>query len=126
MMILLRRYRILLAVLLFGYRIAVSGDLAAANRDAVHKCLKNLADRAQEYCGKPWKLGGGQGSFATLTLPDLTSRRSLPPGSFVLSSPAASSVTLTGTGVETGHDGSTPVQIVVVVFADSMTVTVTN
>lgn len=121
-----RQWRIILAVFLLAYQIAASGDLASANRDAVLRCLRELAQRAQEYERKPWKLGGGQGSFANLTLSDLTSRRSIPHGSFALSSPTASSVTLTGTGVETGNDGATPVEVEVIVYADSMTVTVTN
>jgi hypothetical protein len=106
--------------------IAFSGNPSEANRDAIKKALIGLADRAQEYYRKPRRLGGGEGSFALITLSTLTGTRTQAYGSFSLSSPSASSVTLDGTGVETGNDESTPVQVVVVVFADSMSITVTN
>jgi hypothetical protein len=104
----------------------MAGDPAAANRDALGKCLVSLANRAQEYYRTPWRLGGGGGSFAALTLSRLTCEPYNSVGSFALTSPTATSVTLTGTGVETGNDGATPVEIEVIVYADSMTVTVNN
>jgi hypothetical protein len=122
----LSRKKAVVLVLLVLYGIAMAGDPAAANRDAVGICLLNLALQAQEYYRKPARLGGGEGDFANLTISRLVVNPYRSVGSFVLTSPTASSVTLTGTGVETGNDESTPVEIEVIVYADSMTVTVTN
>lgn len=112
--------------LVFLWQTAMGEDPATANRDAVKKCVLNLASRAQRYYYTPLSEGGGQGSFATCTLGVLISYPLNAYGSFYLTSPSATSVTFVGTGIEIGNDGSTPVQAIVVVYADSITVTVTN
>ncbi|MDH4069199.1 MAG: hypothetical protein OEV30_02130 [Ignavibacteria bacterium] len=122
---------IILGVIVVGIAVAVGitmfqDNAVSANRDAVTNDLVNLAARAQQYYRRPTALGGGQGSFATIQLNHLTSKPSNANGSYVLSSPSAASVTLTGTGVELGNDGSTPVEVEMIVYADSMTTTVSN
>jgi hypothetical protein len=88
--------------------------------------LVNLAARAQQHYRRPTALGGGQGSFATCTLAQLTTKPSNANGSYVLTGPSATQVTLTGTGVENGNDGTTPVVVTMIVYADSMNTTVLN
>jgi len=122
---------IILGVIVVGIAVAVGitmfqDNAVSANRDAVTNDLVNLAARAQQYYRRPTALGGGQGSFASCTLTQLTSKPSNANGTYVLSSPAAASVTLTGTGVELGNDNATPVVVQMIVYADSMTTTVTN
>lgn len=122
---------IILGVIVVGIAVAVGitmfqDNAVSANRDAVTNDLVNLAARAQQYYRRPTALGGGQGSFASIALSQLTSKPSNANGSYALSSPTATSVTLTGTGVENGNDGATPVEVEMIVYADSMTTTVTN
>jgi Tfp pilus assembly protein PilE len=122
---------IILGVIVVGIAVAVGitmfqDNAVSANRDAVTNDLVNLAARAQQYYRRPTALGGGQGDFSACTLAQLTSKPSNANGTYVLSSPGATSVTLTGTGVEIGNDGSTAVEVQMVVYADSMTTTVTN
>jgi Tfp pilus assembly protein PilE len=122
---------IILGVIVVGIAVAVGitmfqDNAISANRDAVTNDLVNLAARAQQYYRRPTALGGGQGSFAACALDQLTSKPSNANGVYVLSSPTAASVTLTGTGVENGNDGTTPVEVVMIVYADSMTTTVNN
>jgi Tfp pilus assembly protein PilE len=122
---------IILGVIVVGIAVAVGitmfqDNAVSANRDAVTNDLVNLAARAQQYYRRPTALGGGQGSFATCTLAQLTTKPSNANGSYVLSAPSATQVTLTGTGVENGNDGSTPVVVTMIVYADSMNTTVLN
>ncbi len=122
---------IILGVIVVGIAVAVGitmfqDNAISANRDAVTNDLVNLAARAQQYYRRPTALGGGQGSFAACTLVQLTSKPSNANGSYQLTSPSLASVTLIGTGVEDGNDGSTPVAVTMVVFADSMSTTVNN
>jgi Tfp pilus assembly protein PilE len=122
---------IILGVIVVGIAVAVGitmfqDNAVSANRDAVTNDLVNLAARAQQYYRRPTALGGGQGDFSNCTLVQLTSKPSNANGTYALSAPGAASVTLTGTGVETGNDGSQPVEVQMVVYADSMTTTVLN
>jgi Tfp pilus assembly protein PilE len=122
---------IILGVIVVGIAVAVGitmfqDNAQSANRDAVTNDLVNLAARAQQYYRRPTALGGGQGSFATVELEDLTSKPSNANGTYVLSSPTATSVILTGTGVETGLDGSGLVEVEMTVYADSMVTVVNN
>jgi Tfp pilus assembly protein PilE len=122
---------IILGVIVVGIAVAVGitmfqDNAVSANRDAVTNDLVNLAARAQQYYRRPTALGGGQGSFATCTLAQLTSKPTNANGSYALSGASLASVTLTGTGVETGNNGSGPVEVQMIVYADSMTTTVTN
>ena len=110
----------------FLSQMVVADDPASANREAVKTCLRNMAARAQRYYHTSLSKGGGSGSFAYTTLVSLTHRPVSAYGSFVLSSPGTTSVTLTGTGVETGNDGATPVAVTVIVYSDSVTITVLN
>jgi len=101
-------------------------DPVAANREALVKCLVKMAARAQEYYLTPTSEGGGGGSFANMILGYLTTWPVTAEGSFVLYSATATSTVLGGTGFETGFDGSSPTQAVLTVYADSVTLVITN
>ena len=122
---------IILGVIVVGIAVAVGitmfqDNAVSANRDAVTNDLVNLAARAQQYYRRPTALGGGQGSFASCVFSQLSSKPTNANGSYVLSGAVLASVTLTGTGVETGNDNTTPVEVEMIVYADSMTTTVSN
>ena len=122
---------IILGVIVVGIAVAVGitmfqDNAVSANRDGVTNDLVNLAARAQQYYRRPTALGGGQGSFASCTLLLLTTKPSNANGTYTLSSPTQPSVTLDGLGVENGNDGTTPVKVEMIVYADSMVTTVLN
>jgi len=104
----------------------VADDPASANREAIVICLRNMAARAQRWYHTSISEDGWSGTFAIATLSALISRPVNAYGSFTLSSPSATSLVLTGTGVETGNDGATPVEVVVTMYADSSNMVVTN
>ncbi|MFQ5799741.1 MAG: hypothetical protein ACE5H0_13755, partial [Bacteroidota bacterium] len=104
----------------------------SANRDAVTNDLVNLGARSQQYFRRPTSLGGGSNSFVGLTadaagLHKLPSQPSNANGSYTISSAGtASQVVITGYGVETGNDGTNPVQVVALITSDSIGISVSN
>jgi len=121
---------IILGVIVVGIAVAVgitmfNDSATSANRDAVTNDLINLASRAQQYYRRPTALGGGGGSFATLAgnikLLTKTSGSAMVNGNgtYTIVSANATGVQLQGLGTETGNDGSTPVKVVMNVWADS-------
>jgi len=122
---------IILGVIVVGIAVAVGitmfkDNAVSANRDAVTNDLVNLAARAQQYYRRPTALGGGQGSFSGLTadISGLRKLTSMPNGQnangiYSIVSTSISSMVLQGTGTETGNDGTTPVKVVMDVWADS-------
>jgi hypothetical protein len=118
---------LILAFMLFHVTgTGLAEDPAMANREAICRVLWNLSLRAQKYYYTRVSENGGQADFSTLTLAQIVNGYANAYGSFTLSAPGATSVTLTGTGIEIGNDGSTPVQVEAVVYADSLTFTVNN
>ena len=122
---------IILGVIVVGIAVAVGitmfkDNAVSANRDAVTNDLVNLAARAQQYYRRPTALGGGQGSFSGITA-DISGLRiltSIPNGTnangtYSIISSSVSSMVIQGTGTETGNDGTTPVKVVMDVWADS-------
>ena len=107
-------------------QVVLADDPVTANREAMQRCIVNMAARAQRYYYTPITQGGGSGSFANTTLGLLISRPNNAYGTFVLSSPLATSITLTGTGIETGADGATPVAVTVIVYSDSINIVINN
>lgn len=119
---------IVLGVIIVGLAIATAVTLmnsqaTASNRDAVTNDLMNLSTRAQQYFRRPKMLGGGGHSFGGLTMRKITPKPTNPNGTYSLSPDPVTGtpafVTLTGVGVEIGNDGSTPVTVVMTVWADS-------
>jgi Tfp pilus assembly protein PilE len=128
---------IILGVIVVGIAVAVgitmfTDNAQSANRDAVTNDLVNLASRAQQHYRRPAALGGGQGAFdaslggVALTLQTLTSKPTNANGVYTMDAPGAQSVTLHGTGTETGFDGSTKLQVDMTVLPDSSYVTINN
>jgi hypothetical protein len=122
---------IILGVIVVGIAVAVGismfkDNAVSANRDAVTNDLINLAARAQQYYRRPTALGGGQGSFSGLTA-DISGLRkitSIPNGQnangiYSIVTSGVSSMVIQGLGTETGNDQTTPVKVVMNVWADS-------
>ena len=101
-------------------------DPAAANREALGNSLRRFALAAQRYYHTPTSDGGGGGSFATTFLSGLLLRPNNSYGSFYLAAPTSSSIILGGSGREIGFDGSSPVEVEVIVYPDSVSMTITN
>jgi len=122
---------IILGVIVVGIAVAVgitmfADNAVSANKDAVTNDLVNLASRAQQYYRRPFALGGGQGSFQTLTLlSQLTAKPSNANGTYSLLTLGTTNIVLEGIGTEKGTDGN-PLKIDMTVYADSTTVSFTN
>jgi len=114
------------AFLIFSTPLAFADDPVAANREALVKCLVKMAARAQEYYLTPTSEGGGGRSFANMMLGTLTTWPQTADGSFVLVAASSSNCVVQGTGVETGNDGSSPTQVIITVYADSLTLVLNN
>ncbi len=126
---------IVIGVVLVGIMIAVGlfmfrDQAAATNRDSLSNDLVQLAAAAQKYYRRPSTFGGGGNSFNNLTMDKLTTKPSTSNGSYVLSPdpapPTATSITITGTGMEMGNDGATHVQVTMTVMADSIVIVADN
>jgi hypothetical protein len=125
---------VILGTIIVGIAISVAvlmfnDQASATNRDEVVADLAHLSSLAQAYYRKPRILGGGGGSFTGMTLRSLTSNPAHPRnlnGTYTLDPDpvggAPSFVTIRGVGTETGNDGVNRVNVVMVVYADSITV----
>lgn len=119
---------IVLGVIIVGIAVVVginvfTASSTQANRDAVIADLTNLASLAQQYYRKPTALGGGGNSFNNWQIPaqlDTTGN-----GTYT-ATVAAQSVTLVGVGNETGNNGTSPVQVTMVVGPNRITSTTIN
>ena len=126
---------IIIGVILVGIMVTIGifmfkDQSAATNRDAISNDLVSLAAQAQKYYRRPGVLGGGSNSFGGLTMVKLTNNPTNVDGTFVLTpDPAPSgtrSVSVIGTGTETGNDGATPVAMTMTVWADSLIIVSNN
>lgn len=119
---------IILGVIVVGIAVSVvitmfQDNAVSSNRDAVTNDLVNFASRAQQFFRRPVMLGGGQGKFDNLT--DMKMLTSMPGaanenGTYTLQAGTGRGpITITGVGVETGNDDSSPVKVVMQVWADS-------
>jgi type II secretory pathway pseudopilin PulG len=121
---------ILLGIMVVGAVYIFQDQSASSNRDELSNDLVHMAAQAQKYYRKPAILGGGSNSFSGLTLAGLTKHASNANGTYVLSPdpvPAGtSSIVVTGTGVQIGNDGATPVEISMTVWADSLLMVANN
>ncbi|NOX19007.1 MAG: hypothetical protein GXO87_12100 [Chlorobi bacterium] len=119
---------IVLGVIIVGIAVVVginvfTASSIEANRNAVIGDLTNLASMAQQYYRKPTALGGGNQTFTGWTVPPALASNAN--GGYT-ASVAAQAVTLTGTGTETGNDGSNNVKVTMIVAPDSITSTTIN
>ncbi len=119
---------IVLGVIIVGIAIVVGINIAttsaqSSNRDAVIADLNTIGNYAQQYYRKPSSMGGGNNTFTGWTIPpaiDTTGN-----GTFV-ATVAAQTVTLVGTGNETGNDGSAKVKATATITPTNITVTINN
>ena len=114
------------------FDVTFAGDNAAqASRISVQADLLNLSARAQQYYWRPSSKGGGGNSFNGLTadswgLAKLLINGTTPHGTFsILTAGSGTSVELKGLGAEKGSDWN-PIQVKILVFADSVAVTFVN
>lgn len=103
-----------------------AGDPDRECRLMLKRSLVGVAFQAQKYYHMRAYRNGGQGSFAVVWLGSLVHSPFTPYGSVVLSAPSATSVTLTGTGLTAGWWDQYPMELDVITYPDSLTVTVTN
>jgi hypothetical protein len=120
---------IVLGVIVVGIAVVVGINLfnanaTLANRDGVISDLNNLGAMAQQHYKKPTSMGGGGNTFTGWSLAN-TGLDSTANGTYA-STVGAQSVTLVGTGTETGNDGSAPVQATATVSSTTITVAVNN
>jgi hypothetical protein len=122
---------IIVGVVLIGIMVMVGvfmfkDQAAATNRDALANDLVHLASGAQKYYRRPPMMGGGGSSFDGLTLSNITSKPRNANGTYQLETDPVSgdpvSVKIIGTGIELGNDGTNKVKVVMVVYADSVSV----
>jgi len=119
---------IVLGVIIVGIAVVVGINLFTANssesnRNGVTADLVNLASLAQQHYRKPTSLGGGANTFTGFTIPgqlDTTGH------GIVAVTVAAQSVTLVGTGVEKGNNGTSAVKVTMVVGPTTITSTTIN
>lgn len=119
---------IVLGVIIVGIAVVVginvfTASSTQANRDAVIADCTNLASLAQQFYRKPTALGGGGNTFTGWTIPaqlDTTGN-----GTYT-ATVAAQSVTLVGVGTETGNNGTSDVQVTMLVGPNAITSTTIN
>ena len=119
---------IVLGVIVVGIAVVVGINLfnanaTSANRDGVISDLNNLGAMAQQYYKKPTSMGGGGNTFTSWSIPtglDSTANGTYAP------TVGAQSVTIVGTGTETGDDGTNPVQATATVGPNTISVAVDN
>lgn len=119
---------IVLGVIIVGIAVVVgisvfTASSSSANRDAVISDMTNLASLAQQYYRKPGALGGGDRTFTGWTVPaslDTTGN------GIYTATIAAQSVTMVGAGNEKGNNGTSVVQVTMVVGPDAISSTTIN
>ncbi len=119
---------IVLGVIIVGIAVVVGINLfnasaVSANRDGVISDLNNLATMAQQYYKKPTSMAGGGNTFTGWAIPgqlDTTAN-----GTYA-ATVSAQSVTIVGTGTETGDDGSNKVKATATVTPTAITTVKNN
>ena len=119
---------IVLGVIIVGIAVVVGINLFTANstssnRDAVISDLTNLASMAQQYYRKPTALAGGNNTFTGWAIP--TQLVTTGNGTYA-ETVTAQSVTIVGTGNQTGSDGSTSVKVTMIIGPSTITSTTVN
>jgi Tfp pilus assembly protein PilE len=124
---------IVLGVIIVGIAVVVGINVFTAssmnsNRDAVIADLTTLAAMAQQHYRKPAAMGGGQNAFdasngGTAWSVPASLVRTANMSADVAATVGAQTVTLVGSGTETGTDGSAVVQVTMVVGKNSITST---
>jgi len=119
---------IVLGVIIVGLAITIGINLfnsnaESSNRDAVVNDLNNLGSLARKYYISTISLGGGNQSFNGWNIPDnLASNGN---GSFSVTV-SDQQVIISGLGIQTGKDGSTPVKVINYVTSTRDSIVISN
>ena len=125
---------IVLGVIIVGIAVVVginvfTASSTQANRDAVIADMTNLASLAQQHYRKPSALGGGNNAFNTAnggTVWAIPGQLDTTGNGTYAATVAAQTVTIVGTGRETGNNGTSAVQATMVVGPNAITSTTIN
>lgn len=114
---------LILVIVIIGAAIAAAVFLfhdqsAASNRDGLSSDLLKLSVRVYQYYVRPKAWGGGEKSFAGLSMEYLTSNPRNANGTYSVVSVSPSEVVLRGVGITRGTDGNL-IAATMVVFPDS-------
>lgn len=119
---------LVLGAIIVGLAIVVGinlykSNVESSNRDAVIGDLTNLGSLARKYYVATISLGGGNQSFTGWAIPtDLASNGN---GSYSVNV-SAQQIIITGTGIQTGKDGSTSVQVLNYVTSTRDSIVINN
>lgn len=119
---------IILGVILVGLAITVgisifNANLPTSNRDSIIADLNNMGAHARKYYMETVNLGGGSQSFTGWVIP--TGLDSNDNGTYSATT-ADQQVTIVGTGVHTGNDGTNPVKVTDYVTATKDSIVINN
>lgn len=127
---------IVLSVIIVGISVAIgitmfSEGSAKANLDALTIDMQRYASACQQWAKKPLSMGGGANSFATIgtgaaAFTNIGMRNQNDNGTFTITGPTATQLTLTGVGTSDGDDDGINCTIVMTVLDDSVRTNVTN
>ena len=122
---------IVLGVIIVGIAIVVGINIAttsaqSSNRDGVISDLNTIGSYAQQHYQKPTSMGGGNRTFTgppAWTIPPAL----VTTGNGIYAATVAEqTVTLVGTGNETGNDGSAKVRATATITPTTITVSINN
>ncbi len=121
---------IVLVIFIIGATIAAAVLLftdqsAASNRDGVTSDLLKLSVRAYQYYVRPKAWGGGEKSFAGVTIEYLTGKPQNANGTYSVVSVSPSEVVIRGVGIERGRDGNL-ITATMTIFPDSTYLSLAN
>lgn len=122
---------LILAAVIVGVAITLGINMfaqnsAQANQEAVMQDVLTIASRAQAWYRRPVQMGGGGRSYTNMTLANLNFPGSNANGTYGLSGGGATTVTITGTGVEDGNGDGTLLEVEALITPDSVrTMTIT-
>ncbi len=107
---------IALGVILVGLAVVLgihlmSASAIDANRDAVSFHLVTLGSMAQKHYSRPGSFGGGGETFANFIIPESMVETEHGTFEHTQTEHSTDHIHFTGTGIETGDDGTNPIQI---------------
>jgi len=124
---------LVLAAIIVGVGVLVGVNMfqenaAQANFDAVRQDCLTFAAAAQAWAKRPVAMGGGGQNFTNFSWGDINRTPDAGPfvnenGSYAVSAPGVTSVTITGTGKEDPDGDGTVLSVTVVVTSNGVTVT---
>jgi type II secretory pathway pseudopilin PulG len=116
---------LILAAVIVGVAIVLGVNMfaqnsAQANQEAVTQDVLTIASRAQAWYRRPTQMGGGGRTYAGMTLTDLNFPASNANGTYAVGTGTATTIQITGNGVEDPDGDGTPLSVVVTVGVDTV------